>query len=172
MVDQYLIPDTKRPLVGRVPGTDTSPPVPGTPLEVPDIISGVAYQASVVSGDGVTAVNYGASDIAYGPGGPADDTATPSILPQDLPLGDDGIPEGIVDITEIYPDIELLPNPDRISELEYIPKEEDDPEWVPTFFDELPEGSEVNVINKGEYGGEWGLLPESYESDPDAPMWR
>ena len=64
MVDQYLIPDTKRPLVGRVPGTDTSPPVPGTPLEVPDIISGVAYQASVVSGDGVTAVNYGVSDIA------------------------------------------------------------------------------------------------------------
>ena len=82
MVDQYLKPDTKRPLVGRVPGTDTSPPVPGTPLEVPDIISGVAYQASVVSGDGVTAVNYGAVGITKHPAKPTWGPAPSWDLPQ------------------------------------------------------------------------------------------
>lgn len=171
MVDQYLIPGTKRPLVGRVPVYEASPSVPGSPLVVPDIISGVAYQASpVVSGDGITAVNYGASDIAYGPGGPADNTATTSIVPGPVEVGPDGIPEGIVDITEIFESIELVPSPDRVTELAYFPKEED-PEWVPTFFEEIPEGIEVNIINEGEYG-EWDLLPESYEIDPDIPMWR
>ena len=91
-------------------------------------------------------------------------------VPDPVEVGSDGIPEGIVDITEIFDSIELVPSPDRVTELAYFPKEED-PEWVPTFFEEIPEGIEVNIINEGEYG-EWDLLPESYEIDPDIPMWR
>ena len=164
LVDKYLMDETEKPLVGRVVDGEAS--AYGTGAAAYDVNGDTAtYQANsgVVSGDGVTAVNYGASDIAYGP---ADPIATPS----DPNEADYSLPDGIIPITDLLPDVELLPNPNRVSKLDYFQKEEN-PEFVPVYFDEIPKGIELEIINEGDYG-EWDLLPESYEPDPDMPMWR
>ena len=172
MVDKYLMSDSKKPLVGRLVGSEASGygTDVASAVNVPAVNYGSAgppvSAATTGAENTVTAVNYGGSDIVYGP----TDNEAPSPLVAG-PVGvDDTIPVGLTSKAYNDLDVDFLPSPDRASELYGIKKPEN-PEFYPVYFDKLPDNIKVSILNEDDYG-EFSLLPESYEPDLEKPMWR
>ena len=167
LVDKYLDSDSKKPLVGRLVGSETS-------TYGADVVPAVNYgPAGPIGGSATpgidyaaTAVSVGASDVVYGPTEPV-----ASLVPG--PVGiDDSLPDALTN-KFAYNDLDvdfLLPSPDRVSQLIGIKKPEN-PEFVPQYFEQLPDNVDVSILNANDYI-EWSLLPESYEVDFEKPMWR
>ena len=172
MVDKYLTSDSKKPLVGRLVGSEASAYGTGDApaVNAPAVNYGPAgpsVGATTAGPDNAaTAVNYGGSDVVYGP----TENEPPSPLVAG-PVGvDDTIPVGLTNKAYNDLDVDFLPSPDRASELYGIKKPEN-PEFYPLYFDKLPDDIKVNILNEGDYD-EFSLLPESYQPDLEKPMWR